>query len=138
MIIMVVIMIVPVPITLGMPALISRTPPSVVALPAAIAFSVQIATALFRFMTCRSMLPDGIIHSEFSFLNPTLAIAVIVGKSLRDTEQHCTAKHCEKNRRRCRPLESLEVQIAPPASMKLKYRSKLGLTLGGGRCLQFI
>jgi len=72
-------MVVPVPIVLGMPAMVASAPPSVVALPAAFTLCVKIATAVFRFMARGSVLADSLIYPRLCLFDPMLTIAVIIG-----------------------------------------------------------
>lgn len=72
-------MVVPVPVAFGVPAMVPCTPPSVVALPAAIAFGVQVATAVFCLMTGGAVLMDGVIYPRLGLFDPAFAIAVILG-----------------------------------------------------------
>jgi len=137
-VLMVAVMIIVVPVAVGMPALIAHAPPTVVPLPAAFSFGIQVATALFRFVAGGSVLAHSRINPRFSPFNPTLAISVIVGERSGHAQQHRTAKHSQDYRRYSRPLEILEFQSSSSLFNGFQYRSTVGLGQVGGRCLQFV
>jgi hypothetical protein len=70
--------VVAIPIAFGVPAMIGTAPVTVILVPAAFPLGVQITTAAFGLGAALAVMADGFVQPRLSFLNPTLALAVII------------------------------------------------------------
>lgn len=78
-----------VPITGIMPAMLVAIPPAVVGTPAVFAFRIQIAPPRFSLRTALSMLADSVVQLGFSFFDFVLTLGVIVC-----IREGCGHRHC--------------------------------------------
>jgi hypothetical protein len=88
-----VIVVVVIPVLLGLPAMLLAIPPLVVGFPAALAFGVQVAAAIFGFAAVFSIRVNGMIEPGFRLLDRVLTMRTIIGMSLwgRCHEEHKSA-----------------------------------------------
>jgi hypothetical protein len=88
-----VIVVVVIPILLGLPAMIFTIPPLVVGFPAALAFCVQVAAAIFGLAAVFSIRVNGMIEPGFRLFDRVLALGTVIGMSLwgRRHEEHKSA-----------------------------------------------
>ena len=81
-----------VPIAGIVPAMIMSIPPSVISIPAAFPFCVQIAPLSFGLRTAFAVFADGIVQFHFRLLDFMLAFGVVVGISDGCSDKHRRAK----------------------------------------------
>lgn len=76
-----------VPVILCLPAMVSSIPPLMVLVPAALAFGVQVAAAIFRFPAVLAIVLNGMVESRFRFFDRVLAVRPIIGVNNRNRDE---------------------------------------------------
>lgn len=90
---------IPIPIVLGLPAMFSRVPPLMVLAPTALPFGIQIAPPFVSLVTALAVLSNASIQTRFCFLDSMLApAAIVIGMRTRycSEEQKSSCYNCRR------------------------------------------
>ena len=81
-----------VPIMLGVPLMVFRTPPTVILAPAALAFGIEVPATVGSLVAVLAMLPHRLVKLGFSSLDSFFAIAMVIGQRSRNTHHQRAAQ----------------------------------------------
>jgi hypothetical protein len=84
------VMIITIPVAVGVPLMVTGTPPCLMPIPATLALSDQITSPVIRLPAGRAVAADGVVESSLRSFNPLLALCPLV---------RLRTWHCDKQRK---------------------------------------